>query len=386
MEYATAMPLPRTSQDPEGHYARLGVAPSAPSDTIVAAWRREARLVHPDVPRTGDAAAFVALKRAYDVLIDPDSRAAYDRSAIPKPRRFDDREPGEIGAMPFPDIAAPRTRHPRLTDLPGWVWAGMAIMLAVGLIEVGLHLNAPPPPARRETVPATARDVPPAPPAEVPHGTYGTAPVRLAGTPNFYIMPTANTAMLWRADEEKHTFVPWGQLPAFSAVQAVRLIKAAGMVEVKVTDTVNGFVEAGRLTPGDAGAATRAWCTFHAGPPPANGEILSRGAEGKAALSLRNRSGQPVVVKLRAADGSVVASVFMAPGGQVSMPGLPEQSTRLDFATGEVWSRACHGFAAGMRAQSLTAPVMVGQLAEIAIPPERGATVDELSDQAFERQ
>src|SRR5271154_4361242 len=118
------MPLPRSILDPEGYYACLGVPPWAGPETITAAYRREARRVHPDVPGTGDAGAFMALKQAYDVLIHTKTRAAYDRSARQEIPR--EQEPGEIGPMPVSDMTAPPTRHPRLGDLPSFVWAGMA--------------------------------------------------------------------------------------------------------------------------------------------------------------------------------------------------------------------------------------------------------------------
>ena len=73
---------------------------------------------------------------------------------------------------------------------------------------------------------------------------YGPAPVHLAGTPNFYIVPTSSPAMLWRVDEARHTLMPWGQLPPFSSVQGLRLLKPSGMVEIKVTDSTNGYIEA----------------------------------------------------------------------------------------------------------------------------------------------
>ena len=69
-----ATPPLRPVQDPEGFYARLGVAPTAMPEAITAAYRRRARLVHPDVPETGDAAAFMALKQAYDVLIHAETQ------------------------------------------------------------------------------------------------------------------------------------------------------------------------------------------------------------------------------------------------------------------------------------------------------------------------
>jgi hypothetical protein len=262
----------------------------------------------------------------------------------------------------------------------------MAVVLIVGVIEVGLHLTSSPPQARHDTIPATARDVPPPGPDEPAQTAYGPAPVRLAGTPNFYIVPTSSPAVLWRSDDVQHRLVPWGQLPAFSAVQGLRLFKANGMVEVQVTDTANGFVEAGRLTPGDTAAAARAWCTYNAGPTPANGEVLAHAAKGHARLSIDNRSGQPAVVKLRSTDGSVIASVFLGPGGEATVEGLPETPARLDFATGEVWSRACHGFAAGMRAQRLSEPLTMGSATHLAIPPEAAVALVDLSDQAFEQE
>jgi hypothetical protein len=398
------MPLPRSILDPEGYYARLGVAPSSGPEIIAAAYRREARRLHPDVPDTGDTDAFVALKQAYDVLANTGRRAAYDRSAQleasrPNGARPDeahsprgqsdaarDDEPGEIGPVPFPEVATPPTRHPRLRDLPVAVWAGMAVVLMVGAIEIALHLTSGIPHTRQDSIPPNAREVPPPALTEPMQPSYGPAPVRLAGTPNFYVMPMAGPSTLWRSDDVRHTLVPWGTLPPFSAVQGLRMFKSNGMVEVKVTDSANGFIEAGRLTPGDAAAAARAWCSYNAGPTPANGEVLTRAAAGKSSLSLDNQSGQPAVVKIRSADGSVAASVFLGPGGQTTVDGLPDEPAHLDFATGEVWSRACHGFAASMRAQRLPNPITIGPATGMTIPPAPSLGPVDLSDQGFEQE
>jgi hypothetical protein len=288
--------------------------------------------------------------------------------------------------MPIHEAAAPPIRHPRLRDLPVVVWAGMAVMLIVGAIEIGWHLASQPAQVRGLTIPATGRDVPPPAPNEPLQPAFGPAPVRLAGTPNFYTIPAANPTILWRSDDARHALVPWGSLPPFSAVQGLRLFKANGMVEVKVTDTANGFVEAGRLTPGDTAASGRAWCTYNAGPTPANGEVLTHGASGGARLAIENRSGQPAVVKIRSADGALVASVFLGPGGETRVEGLPDAPAHLEFATGEVWSRACHGFAAGMRAVRLPDMVRIGSVTRLAIPPEPPIEPVELSEQAFEQE
>jgi DnaJ-like protein len=396
------MPPLRTTLDPEGYYARLGVEPSVGTETITAAYRRQARLLHPDVPGTGDAGAFVALKQAYDVLVNAGRRAAYDRLALLEaerrqrsrhapPRRdaASEREPGEIGPVPFPEMRTPPTRHPRPRDLPVAVWVGMAAVVLVGAVEIARHLIPASPRARQETIPATATEVPPRGPNDPPRSIFGPAPVRLAGTPNFYIVPAASPSILWREDDARHTLVPWETLPPFSAVQGLRLFKSNGMVEVKVTDSANGFIEAGRLTPGDAVAANRAWCTYNAGPTPANGEILSQAplppdVTGRAKLLIQNQSGQPAVVKIRTADGAV--SVFLAPGGQTALEGLPPDPVRLEYAIGEVWSRACHGFSAGMRAQRLADPVVIGAVTRLTIPPDPSLGPVDLPDQAFEQE
>ena len=65
----------------EDLYERLGVAASASTVEIAAAFRQRAKVMHPDL-HPGDASAadrFKALTRAYDVLTRPDDRAAYDR-------------------------------------------------------------------------------------------------------------------------------------------------------------------------------------------------------------------------------------------------------------------------------------------------------------------
>jgi hypothetical protein len=381
----SAMQLPRTPFDPEGYYARLGVDPWAQGETITAAYRRKARVLHPDVPGTGDTDAFVALKQAYDVLNSANLRAAYDRKA--RQRTTPEPEPGEIEPTPFQEMPPPPTRHPRWHDLPVAVWIGMAAVLTLGSVEIGLHLMPPSIQARRDPIPPNAPDVPVL--GELPQPDYGPAPVRLAGTPNFYIVPTANPATLWRTDAAKGTadaMIPWGQLPAFSMVQGLRLLKQNGMVEVKVTDSANGYIEADRLTPGNTATAARAWCTFHAGPTPANGEVLSHGREGRASLTLDNRSGQPAVVKIRSADGTVAAAVFLSPGREATVEKLPEEPVRVDFAIGESWSRACHGFVAGMRARRLPELVTAGSLGTLAIPPDPGIEQVELSDQAFQQE
>ena len=62
------------------YYAILGVRPTAPSAEIRSAYRKLARLRHPDVNGGSTKAAreFALLSKAYHVLIDPQERAYYD--------------------------------------------------------------------------------------------------------------------------------------------------------------------------------------------------------------------------------------------------------------------------------------------------------------------
>lgn len=64
----------------EDYYKTLGVARDASQDEIKRAYRRLARKFHPDVSAEADAEdRFKALAEAYEVLKDPEKRAAYDR-------------------------------------------------------------------------------------------------------------------------------------------------------------------------------------------------------------------------------------------------------------------------------------------------------------------
>ena len=60
-------------------YETLGVAPSASAETIKSAYRKAARLYHPDRnPDPGAADRFRSIQAAYDLLADDAKRRDYD--------------------------------------------------------------------------------------------------------------------------------------------------------------------------------------------------------------------------------------------------------------------------------------------------------------------
>jgi hypothetical protein len=372
--------------DPQDYYQRLELDWNARPEAIHAAYRRKARLLHPDIPGTGNAAAFMAVKEAYDVLANPLRRAAYDRaarsldrlrSAVVAPEQGEEIRPDPPARPPL----TVKTRGPRLSDLPFAVWVGLGIVVLLAGGEALLHLNAPPATDNAVNVPATAPTVPAQvlPPAP--------RPLRLIGNPNVYVIPAGSPALVLRYDQPRNVFVPIGQLPPFSAVQAVRVLRDHGLVEIRLTETATGFIDASRLEPGNVEAARQAYCTYKSGPPPSNGEVLERSGEGVGQVTLQNRSGQPMVVKLRDRSGKPAATVYLAPGGDAFVDGLPGGAYRPDYAIGELWSRACNSFAAGMRALRFTAFADLSTLSNLAIPPDlppQAAPVD-IPDQEFER-
>lgn len=59
-------------------YSVLKLKPSATVEEIRAAYRALARRHHPDRP-DGDETTFLRIQAAYQLLIDPESRAAHDK-------------------------------------------------------------------------------------------------------------------------------------------------------------------------------------------------------------------------------------------------------------------------------------------------------------------
>jgi hypothetical protein len=322
------------TRDPLGHYARLGVAPDASPEELKAAFHAQARRLHPDVPGTGDTAAFVRLREAYEVLSNPLRRAAYHRTAAARP-----------------PPAPPPSPAPPLSRLPGvWLAAAGAGGVAAIVVLVAVFHSAgprsaptpPPAPAAVAQAPSPAPSAPASPPA---------APPALAGPPNHYVLPGSGPAVVWQGDAAGHALAPAGRLPDYAPVRVPASPTPApeGLTPIALAGGGVGYVDAARLMPGDALAARREACADNAGPPTANGDVLALAAKGDARATLANASTSPAVVTLFDSAGRGVVRVYLAPRGAVRLAGLPPGPWTTEIAFGELWSRACSAFVAGER-------------------------------------
>lgn len=378
------------SHDPKGYYALLGVDPDASASDIAAAFRRLARVLHPDIPHTGDADRFMALRQAYDLLSDPRQRATYD--LVTEYVRLD-RADTEHQTVPFPPaMVEPPMRRPRLSDVPvaAWIILGLVVVVSGYQVFDRLTTSGSAPTQVRPRTPSAAQAEGK---REAAHAVGDreaavprpSRPERLAGTPNHYSTPGTGPITIWRVEGETNRLVPSGQLQPFTPVQALRLFRQAGLIEIRVTNATNGLVAAARLMPGNEVAAQRAFCVFHAGPAPKNAEMIDLKTRGNEAIVVQNREASPAVVKLRDRGGHLVASFFVGPGEEARVDGLPVSEVRPDFAFGEVWSKPCSGFAVGMRAWRMPEYRSVAALTPLTIPPDPTAANQpvELSDLAF---
>jgi hypothetical protein len=353
--------------DPEGYYARLGVAPNAEASAIAAAYRAKARVLHPDVPVTGDAGAFILLHEAYEVLGDEFTRARYDRIA----RNRAGRAPA-----PTPEFAEPPP-PPEMPELPSFLSSprlrvgllcGLIALTAVSIVELTIHVirmtDGPPPPLL----------------SALPTPQVDDATMVPTGVATHYVLPTGGTAPLWRYDAQQSRYLPATHLEPFTGVEVLDTPPHDGMVEIRVSNG-QGFIDATRLAPGDAAAARRAFCGYNAGPPVDAGEVLARHGSGSAVLHIDNTKAEPVVLKLLDAQGATALSV-QANQGATRVAGLVPGDYTAEYATGTLWSRACGGFLAGQRAWKLAGPVTLSADAHLTVP---AANATEITPDAFSR-
>jgi len=82
------------------HYEVLQISPNADVETIRRVYRIQAQRFHPDNLESGNADSFRRISDAYEVLVDPQRRAAYDRDHRESRRRAAIEVPAGTPAAP----------------------------------------------------------------------------------------------------------------------------------------------------------------------------------------------------------------------------------------------------------------------------------------------
>ncbi|MDD2202222.1 MAG: J domain-containing protein [Firmicutes bacterium] len=85
------------------YYAILGVPQHAKEEQIKAAFRKKAKIWHPDVCSKPEAhERFMAISKAYETLIDPARRARYDKAVLPA--RASAMKAARVSVRPSPSL------------------------------------------------------------------------------------------------------------------------------------------------------------------------------------------------------------------------------------------------------------------------------------------
>ena len=130
------------------HYERLGVRPDADPTQIRDAYRRLARVHHPDARGGRASVEMPAINEAYRVLSDPARRLDYDRQLRAGPS-------STIGSARPTSSAPPRYAEPRMNPVgrysepPRFPWrfvVGLVLCGATAILVIGAFTNPSPPP------------------------------------------------------------------------------------------------------------------------------------------------------------------------------------------------------------------------------------------------
>lgn len=133
--------MPRTPT----HYERLGVAPTASSEEIRAAYRAVARRLHPDTGSATGEAEMAAVNEAWRVLSDPGRRALYDRSLVGGGAVVQTPAPSwEESADPIDEVAVRSGAGGRF---PIWPFVALFVLAVIFIVTTGGLSDDQEPPA-----------------------------------------------------------------------------------------------------------------------------------------------------------------------------------------------------------------------------------------------
>lgn len=300
------------SRDVHGLYAILGLDPSASHEAIGTAFRRKAKELHPDVAGTGNAHAFMSLRKAYDILRNPAARAAYDHIS----QHVDERpvRHGHVAARP-PNA----NRNAR-----AWFLALTAILLlsagsAIWLEHSQVNANA------------------------VPSGVNGSS-IAGAAFPKsqmYYVSAAESPLPIWHK-ALRGEFVQDGFIQPFTSIKLLQSRPTDDLAEVRFADGSSGYMDPHNIRPGDAKAAKEAYCLYKPGPPLSNQRILDRIGSGPNKVTIENKGDQPAVVIMRSALGVRAVRLLVDAHSTAFVDQFPSGLHRPEFRLGDSWSQKCN--------------------------------------------
>ena len=109
-------PIPTADNTSVDYYEVLQISPNADQETIHRVYRIQAQRFHPDNQAQGNAEAFRKVADAYQVLSDPQKRAAYDAERGRHPSRMPE-ERFEPPANPTKTVDQERNKRQQILDL-----------------------------------------------------------------------------------------------------------------------------------------------------------------------------------------------------------------------------------------------------------------------------
>jgi hypothetical protein len=137
-------------------------------------------------------------------------------------------------------------------------------------------------------------------------------------------------------------------LDRFMTVQVVEMAPG-DWARILTPSGMTGYVPSRYLFGGSGDTLRTRWCKEQKGDPPDNGDILLRRAGGQHRLTVRNATGDDVVVRLKTANGRTLIAFFVGENEETVIDGIPDGTFRAVFASGRTYSRACGVFLDDMR-------------------------------------
>jgi DnaJ-like protein len=132
------------------HYEALGIPRDADAETIRAAYRTQAKELHPDLSEGSSNEAFLRLQEAYDVLRDPERRASYDDTLAREAAMAGAARQAAIRPIPrtprAPPAMPPRARSRLRRLAPYLIPLGLVVIVTGGIVGWPLLFEPEPEP------------------------------------------------------------------------------------------------------------------------------------------------------------------------------------------------------------------------------------------------